>query len=152
MAKSLKSIFLWSALGLIGLMALLFVAAVGVGYFSARGDLDPDNAAVWIMGAFVVLVMIGAFVVCIAWMRSIDEAAREAHKSAWYWGGSAGMAVGGVAVCLATLPQAASAHIPSWVGDRTDPAAYAATGAFAMLLLMLAGYTLAWAWWWRRRR
>ena len=35
-----------------------------------------------------------------------DEAAREAHKAAWYWGGSGGMAVGGVLICLATLPQA----------------------------------------------
>lgn len=152
MAKSLKSVFLWSAVGLIVLIAGLFVAAVGIGYFSASGDLDPDSAMVWAMGAFVLLIMIGAFAVGVVWMRSIDEAAREAHKSAWYWGGSAGMALGGVLVCLATLPQAASLHIPSWVGDRTDPAAYAAAGAFAMMLLMLLGYTLAWAWWWLRRR
>jgi len=152
MAKGLKAVFMWSALGLIALLAALFVAAAGVGYLSARGDLDPDGATVWILGAFVVLVMIGAFVACVAWMRSIDEAAREAHKSAWYWGGSAGMALGGVALCLTSLPQAASLDIPTWLSGRTDPAAYAATGAFAMLLLMLLGYAIAWSWWWLRRR
>ena len=152
MAKGLKSVFLWSALGLIGLMAGLFVAAVGVGYFSARGDLDPDGATVWILGAFVVLVMIGAFATGVVWMRSIDEAAQEAHKWSWYWGGSAGIALGGVALCLTSLPQAASLDIPTWLSGRTDPAAYAATGAFAMLLLMLVAYGLAWTVWWMRRR
>ena len=79
-----------------------------------------------------------------------DEAAREAHKSAWYWGGTAGMAVGGVAMVLSRLPQAASIRIPT-LGDPT-PAGYAATGAMMMLCLMLLGYTLAWAWWWLARR
>lgn len=152
MAKRLKSVFLWSAVGLIGLMAGLFVPAVGVGDFSARGDLDPDRALVWIMGAFVVLVMIGAFATGVVWMRSIDEAAQEAHKWSWYWGGSAGIALGGVALCLTSLPQAASLDIPTWLSGRTDPAAYAATGAFAMLLLMLVAYGLAWTVWWMRRR
>ncbi|MNE97170.1 hypothetical protein D3C80_1954760 [compost metagenome] len=85
-------------------------------------------------------------------MSSIDEAAQEAHKWAWFWGGSSGMAVGGVLVIMASLPQSAMIQIPAWYSDRTDPAAYAATGAFAMLTLMLIGYTVAWAWWWLGRR
>ena len=151
MAKGLKSVFLWSLAGLGALVALVFAAAVGVGYFSAQGNLDEDRATVWVMGTFVVLIMIGAMVAGAAWMRSIDEAAREAHKAAWYWGGSGGMAVGGVLICLATLPQADAIHIPSWLDGRTDPAAYAATGAFGMMLLMLVGYTVVWAWWWITR-
>ncbi|MNF16570.1 hypothetical protein D3C80_2196450 [compost metagenome] len=62
------------------------------------------------------------------------------------------MAVGGVLVIMASLPQAAAINIPAWYSERTDPAAYAATGAFAMLTLMLIGYTIAWAWWWLGRR
>ncbi|MDO9077379.1 MAG: hypothetical protein Q7U72_08000 [Brevundimonas sp.] len=151
MAKGLKSVFLWSAAGLAALIALVFVAAAVVGYFSAQGSVDEDRAIVWIMGAFVVLIMIGAMVAGAAWMRSIDEAAREAHKAAWYWGGSGGMAVGGVLLCMATLPQAGTIHIPSWLDGRTDPAAYAATGAFGMMMLMLIGYTVVWAWWWITR-
>ena len=100
MAKGLKSVFLWSAVGLAALIALLFVGAAVVGYFSAQGSVDEDRAIFWVMGVFVVLIMIGAMVAGAAWMRSIDEAAREAHKAAWYWGGSGGMAVGGVLLCL----------------------------------------------------
>jgi hypothetical protein len=152
MAKGLKSVFLWSAVGLVGLIAALFIAGVVAGYLGAQGGADMDGVLVWVMGVFAVLIMIGSLAVGTAWMRSIDEAAQEAHKSAWYWGGSAGMALGGVAIILATLPQAATLRIPSWVPDRADPAAYAATGAFAMLLLMLIGYTIVWAWWWWKRR
>jgi hypothetical protein len=151
MAKGLKSVFLWSIAGLAALIALVFVAAAVVGFFSAEGSLDKDRAIVWIMGVFVTLIMIGSMVAGAAWMRSIDEAAREAHKAAWYWGGSGGMAVGGVLLCMATLPQADAIHIPSWLDGRTDPAAYAATGAFAMMMLMLIGYTVVWAWWWITR-
>lgn len=152
MAKGLKSVFLWSGVGLAALTALALLAGVTVGYFAAQGDVDPDRAMAWVLGVFIILMMVGSLAVGAAWMRSIDEAAREAHKSAWYWGGSGGMAVGGVLVCLSTLPQAAPLRIPSWLDGRTDPAAYAATGALAMLLLMLAGYMAAWAWWWLRRR
>lgn len=60
--------------------------------------------------------------------------------------------VGGVLVIMASLPQAAAINIPAWYSERTDPAAYAATGAFAMLTLMLIGYGVAWAWWWLGRR
>ena len=85
-------------------------------------------------------------------MRSIDEAAREAHKSAWFWGGCGGMAVAGVFIILASLPPVAAISIPSIFPGRSDPAAYAVTGAAALALLMTAGYTLAWAWWWWKRR
>ncbi len=151
MAKGLKSVFLWSGVGLAALIVLLFLVATAIGYFTAHGSLDRDGAMVWAMGVFVILLMIGSMVAGAAWMRSIDEAAREAHKAAWYWGGSGGMAVGGVLVCLATLPQAGAIQIPSWLDGRADPAAYAATGAFGMMLLMLVGYTVVWAWWWITR-
>lgn len=152
MARGLKSVFLWSGIGLIGLIIVVLLAGIVVGYLSAEGSVDLDRAMLWIMGVFATLMMIGGLAAGAAWMRSIDEAAREAHKSAWYWGGSGGMALGGVLVCLAVLPQAESLRIPSWLEGRTDPAAYAATGAFGMMLLMLIGYGVAWAWWWLRRR
>ncbi len=151
MAKGLKSVFLWSGVGLAALIAAVLLAGAVVGYFAGEGSLDRDRSMAWVMGVFVIVMMIGSMVAGVAWMRSIDEAAREAHKAAWYWGGSGGMALGGVLVCLATLPQADSLHIPSWLDGRTDPAAYAATGAFGMMLLMLIGYTVVWAWWWITR-
>ena len=138
----------------IGAFFLLIVAALVAGVVlsvaGVSGGLDVDLTLLVAMGAVTVILMAGALWVGALWMRSIDEAAREAHKSAWYWGGTAGMAVGGVAMVLSRLPQAASIRIPT-LGDPT-PAGYAATGAMMMLGLMLLGYTLAWAWWWLARR
>ena len=62
------------------------------------------------------------------------------------------VAVAGVLVILASMPQAAAIDIPVWFSGRNDPAAYAATGAAGLALFMVAGYTLAWVWWWWKRR
>lgn len=152
MSRNLKRVALLSLLGFIGLILVLFLAGVVVGFLAAHGSVDPEAALVWVMGGFAILIMLGSLAVGVGWMRAIDEAAREAHKTAWFWGGSAGLAVGGVAIIMAALPQAETIRIPSWFADRSDPVAYAATGAFGMLLLMLVGYTVAWAWWWWSRR
>jgi pheromone shutdown protein TraB len=144
------------ALVLIGSFAGLFVLAGVVGFLAGlasgvSGD-SSDGPLLWGIGAFAVLAMIGSMVVSVYWMRNIDEAAREAHKSAWFWGGTGGMAAGGVLVILSSLPQAETLKLSAWFTSRTDPAAYMATGAFAMLTLMIVGYSLAWAWWWLARR
>ena len=151
MSKKLASVLVRTLIGIVVFLVVVFAAGIGVGFLSAKGAVDEDQAIVWVVVAVAIAAMVGGMVVSVAWMRSIDEAAREAHKAAWFWGGSGGMALGGVLVCLTTLPQVASLPIPSWLDGRTDPAAYAATGAFAMLLLMLVGYAVVWAWWWITR-
>lgn len=152
--KSAGANFLLKAAG--GLVLLMLCAFVGGGvvtYLSVSNpELDAGSAAIWIIGAIAVVLMIGALAVGVVWMRSIDEAAREAHKAAWYWGGSGGMAVGGVLAIMSALPAAARWKIPSILIDRTDPAAYAASGAFGLMVLMIIGYTIVWAWWWLARR
>ncbi|WP_374514803.1 hypothetical protein [Brevundimonas sp.] len=157
MAQGLKRVALYTLLGFLALVALVVVAMVVVGFFVARlsaqgAEVDVERIAFWISTGVAVVSMSGAMAITIGWMRAIDEAAREAHKSAWFWGGCGGMAVGGVLVILASTPHAAALQLPSWFGERTDPAAYMATGAAILALLMVAGYTLAWAWWWWRRR
>lgn len=141
-------------LGLVGGLLLAALVAGGViGYLEASGvSIDVGGAAFLILAVIAVALMGGSIWVGAVWMRSIDEAAREAHKAAWYWGGSSGMAAGGVLMILATLPGAQGLILPSFLFGRTDPAAYAATGAFAMISLMLIGYIIAWAWWWLARR
>ncbi|HYC98015.1 hypothetical protein [Brevundimonas sp.] len=153
MSKGLKQVALYSLLGFVGLILVTFAVGWVAGYQKARGAaIDVDQFLFWTMAAVAVVSMIGGMAISVAWMRSIDEAAREAHKSAWFWGGCGGMAVGGVFIILASIPQAAAVEIPTWFEGRTDPVAYAATGAGALALLMVAGYTLAWAWWWWKRR
>lgn len=152
--KSARSKFLIKVVGGLVLLTVCSVLGGGViGYLSASTPgTAGGSAAMWIIGAIAAVLMIGALVVGVVWMRSIDEAAREAHKAAWYWGGSGGMAVGGVLAIMATLPGAARWTVPAFYNGRTDPAAYAATGAFGLMFLMIIGYAIVWAWWWLARR
>ena len=148
-----RKLYIQSAVALGLFLGATVVTGGVIGYLSADGkDVLANPLALTIIIAFAVVYMLIAMWSSLKWMSAIDEAAREAHKWAWFWGGSSGMAVGGVFVILASMPQAASLKIPAWYAERTDPAAYAATGAFAMLTLMLIGYGVAWAWWWLGRR
>lgn len=151
MSKKLIGVFGWSILGCVAVAIIVMAASFVVAYLGRQGVLDADQAVLWVLIPFAFVAMIGAVWIAVAWMRSIDEAAQEAHKAAWYWGGTAGLALGGVPIILATLPHAESIDFPTLWG-RTDPAAYAATGAFAILALMTVGYIVVWAWWWMRRR
>ncbi|HEX8661105.1 MAG TPA: hypothetical protein VF686_04500 [Brevundimonas sp.] len=150
MSKRLWPVIGKSILGLIALLALIFVVGIAVGFLSAHGTVSAERAVVPVMTVFAVAMMIGGMAVTVAWMRAIDEAAREAHKAAWFWGGCSGMAVGGVGLVLASLPQAETLQFAALDG-RTDPAAYMAAGAFAMMSLMTLGYIVVWVWWWLAR-
>jgi hypothetical protein len=153
MAQGLKRVALYTLFGFLALAGLSFAIGIFVGYVSAHGGgVDADRISLWLVTGIAVVSMAGAMAITIGWMRAIDEAAREAHKSAWFWGGCGGMAVGGVLVILASIPQAAALDVSGWLPVRSDPAAWMALGASALALLMIAGYTLAWAWWWWRRR
>ena len=151
MDRKLLGLLRWSALWITGVAVAVIAGAIAVGWFAAHGAISRDQAVLAVVVPFAVVVMIGAFWVGLIWMRSIDEAAQEAHKAAWYWGGSGGMALGCMGLIIASTP-GIEIPIVSILPDRSDPAAYAVTGAFGMLLLMLLGYIVAWAWWWLTRR
>lgn len=151
MSKKLVGVLGWSAVGIVAALVLLFVAGIGIGFLVGHGAITQDQAMLWVIAPFAVVCMVGSLWIGAAWMRSIDEAAREAHKAAWYWGGTGGMCVAGVFMILGVLPQAETIAWPGLYG-RTDPAAYAISGAFALMCAMLVGYTVVWLWWWWRRR
>ncbi len=123
----------------------------GFGVLAVAVLLSVMGGSDWTLWASAVLGMIASIWIGAAWMASIDEAAREAHKWSWYWGGSVGLAVGGVLVILSTTPVARGWTVPVLLGDAT-PAGYAATGAMGILGLMMVSYLLAWGLWWLRRR
>ena len=151
MAKGLWKIIALSLAGVLAIFVLMVIATAGAVFASQRGMVERDAALLTIIGTMAVLIMSLSLWLGVAWMQRIDEAAREAHKAAWFWGGSGGMAVGGIFLILASSPSAERLTLPSWFAGRTDPAAYAATGAVAILALMLIGYGLVWGWWWLKR-
>lgn len=87
---------------------------------------------------------------CLRWWRNLDEAAQEAHKWAWWWGGSAGMLAGVLAfVLLETFGGRAGVTLL----DGTAPVGEAMSqGAAAILMFQVVGYVIAWAAWWLRHR
>ncbi len=152
MNKTVAKILIWSAV--VGVV--VFAAAFGLGYYDGYREAHSPGSGQRSIGPFLSLLLIGGAMgvgmwVSVLWMRSIDEAAREAHKSAWFWGGTAGMAVGFTLILMAML---SGMELPNLSGlwGRSDPVAYLALGAFAMTLIMTAGYTIAWGVWWLRRR
>lgn len=152
MAKGLWKLIALSLAGVLAIMVLVVIGAVAAVLASERGVIDKDAALLALVGIVAVLMMALSLWLGFAWMTRIDEAAREAHKASWFYGGVAGMAVAGIFMILASAPQAEHLRIPVLFDGRADPAAYAATGAAAAILLMLIGYSVVWGWWWLARR
>jgi hypothetical protein len=102
----------------------------------------------WASMAAVAVAVVAAFASTGLWWRRIDEAAREAHKSAWYWGACIGIAAGGAGLVALTVFGGA----PPLILDRApSPVGYFTSGALALLAAQVLGYAAAWAWWWGRR-
>jgi FtsH-binding integral membrane protein len=134
-----------AAIMLAGVLLIGFVGGLASGILADR----PGSAAFWTTVAFTVVMMAAVLGVSFWWWRRLDEAAREAHKWAWYWGGSMGMLIGVVLlVVLTTRP--ADIVIPASFGQT--PADLLGAGMIAILGFQLIGYGLAWAWWWFGRR
>ncbi|MFZ1988258.1 MAG: hypothetical protein WAW96_00670 [Alphaproteobacteria bacterium] len=86
-----------------------------------------------------------------------DEAAREAHKSAFFWGGSFGALFGLVALILWTNfsmdgKTRALDMMALWHGAWPhQPLNLILLGALGILVVQIAGYAIAWAGWWLRK-
>lgn len=135
--------------GLRGL-ALVFGICLVAGLIAGVATGLLDQVEGWIgtaLTALTITVTMGlALWATLNWWRRSDEAVREAHKWAWLWGGSGGMAAGMILLMTAfiRLPDDA---LPAW-----STAEALQNGAMIVILAQLAGYCLAWAAWWLRHR
>lgn len=74
------------------------------------------------------------------WVMSLDEAARQAHYTSWYWGGSAGL-MASVLILFALAPQLMSSD--GWEALRSPAPIFADTSyAFVMGLGLGVGPAL----------
>ena len=127
-------------------LTILLVAALGGGILAAVTDAIEESPggevmiAPWVVAAAVGLGIWGSLAV---W-RILDEAAREAHKWAWYWGSSLGVVL---ALPLFILgEQSADYRARLGIGAGFDD------GVMTVLGLEVVCYALAWVFWWARRR
>ncbi|PZR31666.1 hypothetical protein [Caulobacter segnis] len=127
-----------------------WIAATAIGFAIGAGHaLLEDTAVVLPRGLLTIggaIIALAAFVGAVVYWRNIDEAAREAHKFAWFWGGSNSI--------LLALP------LPFLIGDQRlialfgqrSPTEWLAIGVVGLIVVQMVGYGLVWAAWWLRQR
>jgi hypothetical protein len=139
-------------LGASGLLAIA-AATVVLGLLGGVGSGFLSEMPGWTGLLLTVLVLSLVMAVTlwlgIWWWRRVDEAAREAHKWSWFWGGSCGMIVGLIGLLTVSL-RGADIPLPASLGQT--PSALLVSGMMAILAFQLVGYGVAWAWWWLARR
>jgi hypothetical protein len=133
-AIALRLLVASALLGAIGGAGLTLLKEIGVS--------PPASVLGYALLALAPL-MIGASVI---YWRNIDEAAREAHKFAWFWGGSGSILL---AAPLAML--IGDARLTALAGPHS-PSEWFAIGVFSLLVFQLTAYVLVWAVWWIRQR
>ena len=123
--------------------------------FIVRG-LESPLRELLIAIAFLWLVAFTLY----AWVR-LDEAGREAHKFAWFWGGAFSLIalqlIAFGALFAPAIGQPISAFVESQTpGFATTTSNLALTGffvgVFSAAIFQVAGYGLVWAGWWLSRR
>ncbi len=132
-----------------GILAVTLLFTIAVKLMSARvdeGEAQPVGLIVAVIAGLIVLAPALVYASAKHW-RGLDEAAQEAHKWAWFWGGSLGMAP---AVLITAVPSV-SLGLAERLGYRS-PGDLVQFGAGAVLAFMIAGYFIAWGLWWFRRR
>jgi len=122
------------------LLSGAFVIPLGFAAAVAFGGLEvaePVRLGIMLGAGAVAAWLVGAY-----W-KGLDEAAREAQKSAGFWGGSFGTLAGLILLMLPfdLLPTAAE-----------TPRMLMVHGGMVVALCNVAGFFVAWAWWWWSRR
>ncbi|WP_312220997.1 hypothetical protein [Brevundimonas sp.] len=131
----------------VGLCALTVVgvsAAAATPFWPDAWGRAPSIGVVVLAAGLAVFLALHT----LCWWRALDEAAREAHKWAWWWGGNLGLVAGGAAVVIAAL---AGVNLLPAALPHTD-AALIALGVAAAFAAQAVGYGIAWCGWWIARR
>jgi len=128
-----------------GSMGLILLAAIAVALVVLKnvvGVQFPGWLGIALLPVLAVITALSTW----TWWRALDEVAKEAHKFAWYWGGSLGMGVAGALLILVDSQRIAVPQILPGLHSEF------ALGAATVMLAQVTGYLVAWAgWWWSHR-
>jgi hypothetical protein len=150
--------FVWVLLGTCLLSA---ITGFAMGYYDGSVEQQTGETPVarfvtqtaagfWLAAGLATVVGAASLWSCIKWYRQIDEAAQRAHLEAWFWGASlASFVPMPFITAWIVSPGMTVGWFESWAVTNTQAAA---AGALGLYFVLLAGYGVAWAnWWWKRR-
>jgi hypothetical protein len=134
-------------------LGAFMLSLIGCGMIAGAAIALLENVGIllpaWLAGLAAVVVGGLTMLWSRRWWVRVDEAVREAHKTAWYWGGSVGMVpVMGLAATL--LFDRSGVSLERFAAVPGD-GGLILTGIAVTLLLQLVGYGLFWAGWWLSR-
>lgn len=142
-----KPLSLGKIFAIIIIIGILFGAFIG---FSQAKNLLTMQQIQKLYMLFLLALSLFSLPASILWWRKADEAVREAHKWAWFWGGSFAMVLG---LGLLALDGLMDGIIGAGI---TEAFVYVGSGfqaGFLMALVLLTiGYGFAWLLWWAKRR
>lgn len=120
---------------------------LGFGAGLARAMVGDEAGNVILAGGGLAALLLG-WATMLPYWRRLDEAAREAHKDSWMWGGLVGYTLAAVyAALLVLFPQT---PVIDLVG--LEPRQAAAGGIMLTSAAMALCYGAAWGIWWMRKR
>ena len=123
------------------------IAGAGAGIVSGIVTASSDEASIGgaaLIASAVALAMAAGLWASFRWWQGLDEAAQEAHKWAWWWGSTVGLAFAGV-ILLTVLYGAGE------LGEAPVKSVLMA-GCAVVTGCQMVGYGVAWAAWWLKRR
>ena len=127
----------------LGWILAFFALAGAVGGAFATASQTEFNP--FILPIFIAVAVLP---ITIIWWRKTDEGVREAHKWAWFWGGSLGMLAALMLIMLdANFGRGGVASLGVVFGTSDVE-----TGALVTVTATGIGYMLAWGLWWLRHR
>ena len=131
------------------IMLAVFTAwLVAIGVWDAR--IPEDQEQPWALTLFIIAGGLAGLPVLLIftrryWIR-LDEAAKEAQKWAFYWGGSVGMGLG-----LGLVLTGDAVGLARRLGFHGEEGMLA-FGALMVAGFQLVGFLVGWGWWWFRKR
>ena len=138
----------------LGLYAAALAPITLVGAF-AQPITAAGGWATWF--ALFAAALAGFFVFTHFYMRRLDEAAWEAQKFAWLWGGVAGILAGFAVLVIPTPLRTLIGEALTAAAAEADTAAAGLgisfhLGALYILAAQMVGFFVVWVGWWVRRR
>jgi hypothetical protein len=124
-----------------------FGASIGLWASSVSEDAEQPWPLTVFATAGVLFLLPTTVLYSLKHWGGLDEAAQEAHKWAWYWGGSIGLFPGLIVVSSRTLGLRWAEAL-----GFDQPRELIVFGALTVIASALAGYLIAWSVWWARRR